>query len=121
MPYLPRPFPGLASWAAAGSSSCHLRGPTPHLPPFPQTLPEVEDVYNFRAGSGSTWKEVPGRGGELAMQFTGTKGTSVDLFFPRGSAYSHKPPPKSEGGQQTQTETSSLMKEGDKCSEKFST
>ena len=104
MPYLPHPFPGLASWAAAGSSSCHLRGPTPHLPPFPQTLPpEVQEVYNLRAGRGRTWKEAPERGGELGMQFTETKGTSVDLLFARGSIYSHKPPPKSEGGQQTQT------------------
>lgn len=80
----------------------------------------MEDVYNLRAGRGRTWKEAPERGGELETQFTETKGTSVDLLFPRGSVYSHKPPPKSEGGQQTQTETSSLMKEGDKCSENFS-
>ena len=55
----------------------------PHLLPFPQTLPpEVEDVYNLRAGRGRTWKEVPERGEELGMQFTETKGTSVNLLFP---------------------------------------
>ena len=49
---LSRPSPWLASWAASGASSCHLRGPTWRLPPLPQTLPP-------EAYSPISWTHIP--------------------------------------------------------------